>query len=204
MCIYIHGVTMKFLKEAELSAVIDMIKCGIEPDSAYAELAVRYMPMMRGRVLSMFSDADEIAEAMQEAHIALHNAALTYDADKCSGVTFGLYAGVCVCNRLKSYLRRLKSESAKLDKFSEAEESRADCDVESFIATRDACQRVMSVAEGVLSEYEYCVFRLQFEGYTTRDIALKLGKTPKSVDNAKSRISKRLSSSSEIRSILAE
>jgi hypothetical protein len=47
-------------------------------------------------------------------------------------------------------------------------------------------------------------YRLEFEGYTTKDIALKLGKTPKSVDNAKARIAKRLRTSNEIRSILTE
>ena len=204
MSIYNHGVLMKFLKEVELSVIIDAIKSGRDADAAFAELAIRYAPMMRGRVLSMFSEQAEIDEAMQEAHIALHDAALTYDADKCSGVTFGLYSGICVCNRLKSHLRRLKRESAIMDKFSEADEESADCDVESFVATRDLCQRVMSVAEGMLSELEYSVFRLEFEGYTTKDIAMKLSRTPKSVDNAKARIAKRLSTSEEIRGILTE
>ena len=195
---------MKFLKEVELSAILESIKSGVESDAAYAELVVRYAPMMRGRVLSMFSEPSEIDEAMQEAHIALHDAALAYDAEKCRGVTFGLYAGICVCNRLKSHLRSKSRENAKVDKFSEADGEAADCDIESFLATRDMCQRVMNIAEGLLSELEYAVFRLEFEGYTTRDIALKLGKTPKSVDNAKTRIAKRLRTSNEIRSILAE
>ena len=194
---------MKFLKEVELSAILELIKNSEDSDAAFAELAVRYSPMMRGRVLSMFSSSAEIDEGMQEAHIALHYAALTYDAEKCSGVTFGLYAGVCVCNRLKSYLRRLSRESAVMDKFSEAEEL-SECDLESFVATRDLCQRVMSIAEGLLSPLEYSVFRLQFEGYTTKDIALMLSRTPKSVDNAKARIAKRLSTSGEIQGVLSD
>jgi DNA-binding NarL/FixJ family response regulator len=91
-----------------------------------------------------------------------------------------------------------------MDKYTDSEVEDSDCDIESFLATGDLCQRVMSIAEGLLSELEYAVFRLEFEGYTTKDIALKLGKTPKSVDNAKARIAKRLRTSNEIRSILTE
>jgi RNA polymerase sporulation-specific sigma factor len=195
---------MEFLKEVELSVILDAIKNNRDTDAAFRELVVRYEPMMRKRVTSIIKDSCDEAEAMQEAHISLHKAALTYDPEKCGGVTFGLYAGVCVSNRLKTMLRIHKRKSAKLDKFAQIEEECSHLDIESFLATRDLSERVMAIAEGLLSELEYSVFRLEFEGYTTRDIANKLSRSSKSVDNAKARIAKRLRTSAEILEILSD
>ena len=139
---------------------------------------------------------------MQEASIALHSAAVTYDTEKCNGVTFGLYANVCISNRLKSLYRKVQRESMRNDSFAEPDEAVSDSDVESFIVTRDLCDRVMSTAKVILSEYEYEVFHLSFMQYATKDIAKKLGRTPKSIDNAKRRISERLRANREIREIL--
>ena len=139
---------------------------------------------------------------MQEASIALHSAAITYDSEKCDGVTFGLYAGVCVSNRLKSLLRK-NAREYDTEVISETEKIASGHDLESYVVTRDLCERVMRTAKSLLSDFEFEVFRMGFERYSTKDIALELGRTPKSVDNAKWRISKRLSESREICDILS-
>ena len=191
------------MNNVELHELLSMIRSGKDADSAFAELLVRYTPLLRSRVsMCSFSGADA-SEAMQEASIALHSAAITYDSDKCDGVTFGLYAGVCVSNRLKSLLRKNARESRDTEVISETEKIASGHDLESYIATRDLCERVMSTAKGLLSDFEFEVFRMGFERYSTKDIAAQLGRTPKSVDNAKWRISKRLRESREICEILS-
>lgn len=203
---FIHksGEVMDFLQDDELTLLLAEVKEGSKRDEAFAKLAQYYEPMMRSRVVPVFAGTADVSEAMQEAHIALHSAALTYNAEKCRGVTFGLYAGICVCNRLKSLLRKKQRELAHAEQFTSGEELGALSGVESFLVTRDLCERVMKAAASVLSEFEFQVFRLSFEGYATRDIAKRLGRTPKAVDNAKARISRRLKDRSDIRMILSD
>lgn len=193
---------MDSVKNCEISELLDMIKCGRMSDLAFSELLSRYMPLIRARIVAYsFLDSGD-SEATQEASIALHSAAMTYDSTKCDGVTFGLYAGVCISNRLKSLIRKNARSAKDTELTSESEKIASGHDLESYIATRDLCERVMNAAKGLLSEFEFEVFRMGFERYSTKDIAASLGRTPKSVDNAKWRISQRLRESREICDIL--
>ena len=195
---------MGLLNKCELSELLSIMKSGGQSDEAFSELLSRYMPLVRSRVATYFSNNSNDPEAIQEATVALHSAALTYDSEKCEGVTFGLYAGVCISNRLKSLIRQNAKESAVTNTISESEKLTSGHDLESYIATKDLCARVMSAARSVLSDYEFEVFRMSFERYTTKDIAEKLGRTPKSVDNAKNRISKHLRENRVICEILSK
>ncbi len=199
-----YGVDMDSFRKIELSELLSMIREGRDADPAFVELLLRYTPLLRARVVTYSFPESELSEAMQEASIALHSAAMTYDSDKCDGVTFGLYAGVCISNRLKSLLRKNARDNQDTTVTSEAEKISSGHDLESYIATRDLCERVMRIARGLLSKFEFEVFRMGFERYSTKDIAESLGKTPKSVDNAKWRISKRLRGSREICDILSD
>ncbi|MBQ8380411.1 MAG: sigma-70 family RNA polymerase sigma factor [Clostridia bacterium] len=195
---------MSNYKNMEISELLEAIKKGEGRDEAFSALEERYMPLMQKRVAQYFAASGSTSEAMQEARIALHSAALSYDADKSGTVTFGLYAGICIANRLKSMLRESARRSERETPYSETERIASGVDLESFIAARDLCARVMDVARSVLSEFEYEVFRLSFEQYTTKDIAGKLQREPKAVDNAKFRISSRLRDNERIRDILSD
>ena len=195
---------MDSINEKELSKIIEEIKSKEVADVAFSELLSRYMPLIQKRVLTYCGSFSNKSEAMQEASIALHSAAMTYDSDKCGGVTFGLYAGVCISNRLKSLIRKEIKESGKTEQYAEVEKIPSGIDLESNLAARDLCERVMRVAKSVLSGFEFDVFCMSFERYSTKDIAEALSKTPKSVDNAKFRISKRLRDNKEICAILSD
>ena len=194
---------MQSMKSCELNELLSMIKNSASADFAFSELLARYTPLLRARVGMYSFSESELPEAMQEASIALHSAAMTYDSEKCDGVTFGLYAGVCISNRIKSLLRKNARENKDAEVISDTERIPSGHDLERAIATRDLCERVMRIAKGLLSEFEFEVFRLGFEKYSTKDIAAELGKTAKSVDNAKWRISQRLRESREICDILS-
>ena len=191
MCEFVNLETLQLLSE---------VKSGVNKDEAFSELVRRYDPLMQKKVAGYFgAPASNAREAMQEARIALHSAALSYDVEKSESVTFGLFASVCIDNRLKSLIRESAKRSEREALTDESERMRSAVNIESYIATKDLCARVMSVAKSVLSEFEYEVFRLSFEQYSTKDIADKLERDSKAVDNAKSRISKKLSCDLRIR-----
>ena len=189
----------------DLYELLDSIKSGKNADAAFASLVQMYAPLMQSRVLEHFGDPDEI-EANQEANIALHSAALTYDSVKCEGVTFGLYASVCISNRLRSLMRRIRRDNMRTDRFSDeiGIDVPDSADLESTMATKDFCERVMKAARYVLSSFEYDVFSLSLERYTTADIAERLSKSAKSVDNAKNRIAHKLRANKAVCDILAD
>ena len=195
---------MKSAKNMDLNDLLSAIKSGNGADVAFGELVCRYMPLMRKRVFLYFNASGNTSEAMQEASIALHSAAMTYDAQKCGEVTFGLYAGVCIANRLKSLVKRNKRELSQIDRFVSAENQSEAADFELSVAMNDLCDRILKIASSILSAYEYKVFSLSFECYSTKDIAAALGKEPKSVDNAKNRIARRLGENKEIIAMLSD
>ena len=192
---------MNKLQHKELAELLSAIKSGVDSDLAFAELVRIYEPMMLSKVSSAFGGVD--AEAMQEAHIALHNAAVNYDGEHFSGVTFGLFAGICVSNKLKDLIRNKTRAAEREEQYSD-EAVDAGADVEGAVLTRDLCDRVLNTASGVLSDLEYKVFCLDLEGYTTRDIAARLLKSAKSVDNAKQRICSKLRRCKQIKSIFTD
>lgn len=201
----IYGVTMDSIKNAEVSELVFMVRESSLSDEAFSELLSRYTPLLKKRIVTYFGPGSaEESELMQEASIALHSAAMTYDADKCDGVTFGLYASVCVSNRLKSLVRKRIKDGERADDFSSVEKLSSGMNLENAIVRRDVCDRVMKEARELLSDFEYEVFRLGFERYTTKDIASSLGRSAKSIDNAKFRISKRLRESKTIKEILSD
>ena len=195
---------MNSLKECELDELLSLVRGSSCSDDAFAELLSRYMPLIKSRIARFSRSGIDHLEAMQEASIAIHSAAISYDPDRCKGVTFGLFADICIANKLRTMLTKQARISENEAQLADAERISSGVDLESFIATRDACERVMSIARSVLSNYEFEVFRLTFERYTTRDIAAVLGRSAKSVDNAKHRISKSLRENKEICDILLD
>lgn len=158
-------------------------------DFAFAELAKRYAPMMN-KVISGFGETSLSEEDMfAEATVGLHTALLRYDLEQ-GDVTFGLFARICIQHRLIDLLRREEIRPELVD-FNVEEVTSEDEPLEGIV-TRERITELLSGAQRVLSEYEYKVLLLHIQGYKTSAIADKLSKTPKSVDNAKSRIFRRL------------
>ncbi len=195
---------MKSLKDYDLGELLLAVKGADMADEAFAELLSRYIPLIKKRVVDYFGTVAHGSEAMQEARIALHSAAMAYDAERCEGVTFGLYAGVCIANRLKSLMRHNARLREKTEDYTEPEKLSSGVDLEERLATKDMCDRVMRVARAELTEFEYEVFRLSFDCYSIKDIAAMLGKPSKSIENARFRVSRRLRENKAICDILSD
>ncbi len=166
-----------------------LVLCREHNDAAFAELVRRYMPMML-KVISGFSDTSlDRDEMLQEACVALHSAAVKYDLTS-ESVTFGLYARICVSHRMVDLTRMSRPASVDIDSFAE---ERCDTEsIESELVSRETFETVMKCAKELLSDYEYKVLMLHVQGYKTTEIAAIVGRDTKSVDNAKSRLFRRL------------
>ena len=180
---------MDFYSGMSISELI--VAARMHDDSAFSELLSRYTPMINKVIGGFSASVFRYDEAFSEACFAFHRAVLSYDLSRSSDVTFGLYARICI-------YRRLCDLSAKNGK----EETIVDLDVdlisgdnnniEQRLVGRERMSEYLSKARGILSEYEYEVFILYIDGYSTEEISEKLGKDIKSVENAKSRMFRRL------------
>ncbi len=162
--------------------------------SAFEELASLYAPLIESMstqfARSFAAKADSVAvgeqDLAQEARFALYRAAKTYDAEK-KGVTFGLYAKICVRNALVSLLRRVSAL---------ARVSHRETGVEGM-GGRDALSELLTAAETgalrerireALSPYENSIFEQYISGMSVKQIALNGKRPEKSVSNALYRI----------------
>ena len=115
----------------------------------------------------------------------LHRAAISYDLGQ-SEVTFGLYAHVCIRNRMLDMLRKSQATPPVSDV--DIETLAVGGDIESRLIMRETVDEYRRIARGVLSDYEYKIFLCVLKGLKTAEISQILGTTPKSVDNAKARM----------------
>ena len=166
-----------------------ILGCRNHDDAAFDELVRRYTPMMRKVISSFGSSTHDFDELFCEACVALHTAAQRFDLEQ-SEVTFGLYARICVRHRIVDFLR-LDYHVPDI----------SDCDIEqvsdvdsvvSGLLQRETFEALLKSCLDLLSDYEYRVLMLHIQGYKTAAISKMLCRTSKSVDNAKSRIFRRL------------
>ena len=168
-----------------------LLLCRQHNDEAFDELVHRYTPMIR-KVISGFGNIyADYSELFAEACVALHIAAGRFDLSQ-NEVTFGLFARICVRNRIVDLLRSAEHEVNLTDY--DVEMMSEGKSVEAQLADREDFELVLGSAKRILSDYEYSVLLLHIQGYKTAAIAKALGKTAKSVDNAKSRLFRRLRS----------
>lgn len=174
----------------ENTDICDLILlCREHNDEAFDEIVRRYTPMMRKVILSFDQTSYEFSELFSEACVALHTAAQRYDT-KQDEVTFGLFARICIRNRIVDLIRA-----------SSVDRGVSECDVELLgeednpeirLEERELFDSILLSAKYLLSDYEYRVLLLHIQGYKTAAIADMLSRSAKSVDNAKSRLFRRL------------
>ena len=162
-------------------ALIASVRRGDE--TAFAALLDRYAPLLQSLVSALDASSIDSGELMQEARFALYRAAISYRE---GGVTFGLYAKICVRNQLVSRLRREQREAAvvSLDCFGHELASDDSVDALDFLLSDEAFRELCEKIARILSPYENRVFGLYAGGSSVAEIAAELGQTPKSVRNA--------------------
>ncbi len=166
---------------------------------AFETLYHRYQPML-GHLAAKYHAAccadqpEEREELMEEACIALYRAAVTYRQGMHS--TFGLYAKICIRNRLISYLRQYKVRGMELPmrQLSDVESAVTMHGPEEQLVSEETFRALMRDVKQKLSPLEYAVFHRYLSGMSYQQIADALGITEKAADNALCRIRKKVKS----------
>lgn len=165
-------------------------------DSAFDKLAVTYEPLIE----SMVNDSARRSEGnlekddlRQYALIAFSKAMLTFNTEQ-RDVSFGLYAKICIGNALASRARRLRRDARVVLTTDESVDLlfENDSDPIGYVIDRENVANLSELIKSNLSDFENEVFWLFAGGYSSSEIAYKLGKTEKSVDNAIFRAKKKL------------
>lgn len=166
---------------------IELIRSGDE--SAFELLREQYAALLLSMVSKVMTDRPdaEFEDLMQEATLALYHAALRFDLQQ-SRVTFGLYAKICVRNRLISAMRKLN----RLSRPAEVQEKIPQTASERKSSRRALMGELSDVVDTLFSDFERSVYRLYLQGYSVAQIAESLGRTPKSVDNAVYRMRRKI------------
>lgn len=162
---------------------------------AFEKLAVMYTPLVDSmaekyaalfRRIGEYGDGSLLQDLKQEAQFALYRAAMTYQKGNGS-VSFGLYAKVCIRNALVSLVRRVSKTNGESGKKGNRD-IQDETDPLLRIINGEGHAQFISQIEKCLSPYERAVFQEMLEGTAPREIARKLSRTPKSVNNTVYRV----------------
>jgi RNA polymerase sporulation-specific sigma factor len=172
----------------ELSAV----KSGDK--AAFEELLAAYEPLILSESASLVAKFPEFRseeeEMRQEARLALYDAAMTYNES--GKVTFGLYAKICIHNRLISYVRKLNSAKRRRARSPKNSEGAAQSSAETSVLELSRGSELDKLLSSVTSSYERRVFNMYLQKMSYADIAASLNKNEKSVANAICRVKQKL------------
>ena len=187
-----------FMEKEVLNAYIASAQNG--DSDAFSTLLEKYEPLIKSTVARTMAKMPELTETdaedlRQEAVLAFYSALMTYDF-LISDVEFGLYAKVCISNRLVSQMRRLKRDiehrAASIDQDDILRFVGTEEDPAARLIENESEQSLLKVISDCLSEYEYKVFELYMSGMSSAEMAERLESTEKSVNNAMFRIRTKL------------
>ena len=179
--------------EVDIVDLIMMVRS--DDDGAFSEIVNRYTPMLSKVATGFVCSSVSFDEAFVEATLALHKAAMSYDLAM-TEVTFGLYAQICAHRRLCDFA--VKAAKGSIFIGTEIDLVDTELDIESTLVGRERMREYLNSARSILSEYEYQVFLGYINGETTAELSIRLGKSRKSIENAKARMLKNLRAQSDI------
>lgn len=179
-------------QSGETDELLHAIRSG--SSGAFVKLSEIYEPLLTkevSRYESSLGSAD-LDDLRQGALVSLYRAALSYRFDQ--GVTFGLYAKICIVNGIADTLRYLgkKSSDVSMDLVSEDELPEGGDNPQSLAIDKEQFASLHKKIEFTLSALECSIFDMYLDGYSYAEIAERLEKTPKSVDNALRRVKTKL------------
>ena len=178
----------------EVNKLIELVIAG--NSDAFSVLVEKYNPMLK-KILNFYTTDDmskeDVEDLSQEELIAFYRAIINFDKEQ-HGVEFGLYAKICVTNSMISYKRAAAKKSNEALIGDEEMNSITDPDgeVPRFFEIKESERELGEQIEKTLSQYENDVWSYYVNGYSSKEIALKLNSNEKSIDNAIFRIRRKL------------
>ena len=182
--------------------LIDRLRRGEEPIMDY--ICDKYKNLVRSKAKSMFILGADSEDLIQEGTFGLLSAIRRFDP--ACGVSFKTFAEHCVRMRLLSAIKsasRLKhfplNDGMSLEELSEDSSTNLSAFSQSFrrspedqVLARESKEELYTAFTEQLSRLERKVLSLYLDGLSYKDIAQRLGKEPKAVDNAVQRIRRKL------------
>ena len=174
--------------DSSISSKIRQLQAGDE--SAFDFLSEQYSALLHSMVSAAMTKEPEAEfhDLMQEASLALYQAAMKFDLSQ-QEVTFGLFAKICIRNRLISSLRKLKRQ---LRKNKEVKPTLTPAQRKSVRRSQMEMGELSDLVDTLFSNFEKSVYQYYIAGYSVSEIAHSLGKTEKSIDNAIYRVRRKI------------
>lgn len=169
--------------------------------AAEEELIGEYSRLVRICARPYFLAGGDSEDLIQEGMLGLLSAVRHYDPSK--DVRFKTYAEFCIRRRLYSAIKSAaRYKHIPLNEYIPLESPELDesntqgipflRDPEEFVLARERVDELTDCLYGSLSRFESKVLGLYLEGMSYEEMAVKLNKTSKSVDNAVQRIRRKL------------
>lgn len=176
--------------------------------NAELEVFSHYRNLLRKVCRSYFLIGGDSDDLMQEGMIGLYKAIKSYSKDK--NVSFAAYAGLCVKRQIQTAIKKANSQKNLIlstaiplttqDKFDDEEDGSPEIIIPSPEQAADdkmIYEETMSETADLikqrLSKMELQVLVEYLNGFSYKEISTQTGLTEKSIDNALSRIKKKLS-----------
>ncbi len=161
-------------------------------------LKSKYHPLIESQVNRAYADYmsnQDREDLHDEAVSAFVNAVCNYNCEE-SQVEFGLYAKVCISNRLITFIRKYNSTGARgvasLDELSQFISEEGQTDPLDQVVEDEKIRSLVDRIQSNLSPYEARVWWLYTSGLSAKTIAEKVDGDVRSVNNAIYRIRKKL------------
>ena len=173
---------------------------------AEESLARRYVRLVRICARPYFLAGGDREDLTQEGMFGLLSAIRTYDPD--ADTTFKTYAELCIKRRILSAVKNAArkkhtplNEGVPFEQVLSEESQAHTANSESFrripeeqVLARESESEFLTVYGRQLTKLEREVLQYYLEGYSCREIALRLSRSVKSVDNAVQRVRRKLAS----------
>ena len=155
----------------------------------------KYKPMVRKKARAMYLLGGENEDLIQEGMLGLFKAVRDYKPGK--EASFATFAGLCIDRQMYSAVASSQRQKHQpLNSFVSLSEPVSEQELR--LVDEETPEEIMISRENVigmherikerLSKFEYQVLELYLKGYDYTQIAEKLGKQPKAIDNALQRI----------------
>ena len=172
--------------DPELNALLRRAK--EKDENAVSDLLTRYHLLFEKEIVRKGIPPARKDDARSEIHDVFCKALGTYDESV--GTTFGLYLQICVRHRLTDFAKKLAAEEKLLSL--DGRDMCVPSQAERSLLLSESNARMLAVLKKYLTPFEYSVAEFMIAGCKNREIAGKLGKKPKQVENAKARIKAKL------------
>lgn len=169
--------------------------------SAEEELVHRYYRLVRICARPWFLAGGDSEDLIQEGMLGLLRAVRKYQPER--DASFHTFAEICIRNRLRSAIRAasggkhtplndsISFENPLLEEGYSPKIPVEENPEDAFIQREEWKERLHQL-QSQLSKFERLVLSYYLEGFSCVEIATKVSRTPKSVDNAVQRIRKKL------------